>query len=130
MTEDGWFCTGDIGYLDPDGWLFITDRKKDLFKLTGKYVAPQPIENSLTKSPYIDQAVVVGIERKFCSLLYPDFARIQEHLNQKKFQVDLSNLEQDPLVLTTIQQEVINENLPPGSKLKISILTRTLSIAR
>ena len=55
---------------------FITDRKKDLFKLsTGKYVAPQPIENGLTKSPFIDQAVVVGIERKFCiALLYPDFA--------------------------------------------------------
>ena len=65
--------------------------------------------------------VVVGIERKFCSaLLYPDFARIQEHLNQKKFQVDLSNLEQDPLVLTTIQQEVdkVNENLPPWEQIK------------
>ena len=135
MTEDGWFCTGDIGYLDPDGWLFITDRKKDLFKLsTGKYVAPQPIENSLTKSPYIDQAVVVGIERKFCSaLLYPDFARIQEHLNQKKFQVDLSNLEQDPLVLTTIQQEVdkVNENLPPWEQIKkYQFLPEPLSIKR
>ena len=135
MTEDGWFCTGDIGYLDSDGWLFITDRKKDLFKLsTGKYVAPQPIENGITKSPYIDQAVVVGIERKFCSaLLYPDFARIQEHLDQKNIQVDSNNLSEEPLVLTLIQQEVdkVNKNLPPWEQIKkYQFLPQPLSIER
>ena len=135
MTEDGWFCTGDIGYVDSDGWLFITDRKKDLFKLsTGKYVAPQPIENGLTKSPYIDQAIVVGIERKFCSsLLYPDVARIQEHLDQKKIQVDPNNLLQEPLVLALIQQEVdkVNENLPPWEQIKkYQFLPEPLSIER
>ena len=135
MTEDGWFCTGDIGYLDSDGWLFITDRKKDLFKLsTGKYVAPQPIENGITKSPYIDQAVVVGIERKFCSaLLYPDFARIQEHLDQKNIQVDSNNLSEEPLVLTLIQQEVdkVNKNLPPWEQIKkYQLLPQPLSIER
>ena len=135
MTEDGWFCTGDIGYVDTDGWLFITDRKKDLFKLsTGKYVAPQPIENGLTKSPYIDQAIVVGIERKFCSaLLYPDLVRIQEHLHQKKIQVDPNNLLLEPLVLTLIQQEVdkVNENLPPWEQIKkYEFLPEPLSIER
>lgn len=135
MTEDGWFCTGDIGYLDSDGWLFITDRKKDLFKLsTGKYVAPQPIENGITKSPYIDQAVVVGIERKFCSaLLYPDFARIQEHLDQKNIQVDSNNLSEEPLVLALIQQEVdkVNKNLPPWEQIKkYQFLPQPLSIER
>ena len=135
MTEDGWFCTGDIGYLDSDGWLFITDRKKDLFKLsTGKYVAPQPIENGLTKSPFIDQAVVVGIERKFCSaLLYPDFARIQEHLDQKNIQVDSNNLSEEPLVVTIIQQEVdkVNINLPPWEQIKkYQLLPQPLSIER
>jgi long-chain acyl-CoA synthetase len=135
MTEDGWFCTGDIGYVDTDGWLFITDRKKDLFKLsTGKYVAPQPIENGLTKSPYIDQAIVVGIERKFCSaLLYPDLRRIQEHLNQKKIQVDSNNILLEPLVLTLIQQEVdkVNENLPPWEQIKkYEFLPEPLSIER
>ena len=135
MTEDGWFCTGDIGYVDTDGWLFITDRKKDLFKLsTGKYVAPQPIENGLTKSPYIDQAIVVGIERKFCSaLLYPDLGRIQEHLNQKKIQVDSNNILLEPLVLTLIQQEVdkVNENLPPWEQIKkYEFLPEPLSIER
>lgn len=135
MTKDGWFCTGDIGYLDSDGWLFITDRKKDLFKLsTGKYVAPQPIENGLTKSPFIDQAVVVGIERKFCSaLLYPDFARIQEHLDQKNIQVDSNNLSEEPLVVTIIQQEVdkVNINLPPWEQIKkYQLLPQPLSIER
>ena len=135
ITEDGWFCTGDIGYLDSDGWLFITDRKKDLFKLsTGKYVAPQPIENGLTKSPFIDQAVVVGIERKFCSaLLYPDFARIQEHLDQKNIQVDSNNLSEEPLVVTIIQQEVdkVNINLPPWEQIKkYQLLPQPLSIER
>jgi long-chain acyl-CoA synthetase len=66
LTEDGWFKTGDIGYLDKDNYLFITDRKKDLLKTAaGKFVAPQPIENMLKTSPYILNAMVVGDQRKF-----------------------------------------------------------------
>jgi len=73
LTEDGWFHTGDIGEFDEDGYLKITDRKKDLFKLsTGKYVMPQPIENRLGSEPLVDKAVVVGNSQKFCAaLIFP-----------------------------------------------------------
>lgn len=66
LSEDGWFKTGDVGYLDKDNYLFITDRKKDLLKTAaGKFIAPQPIENILKTSPYILNAMVVGDQRKF-----------------------------------------------------------------
>ena len=77
---DGWFKTGDIGNLDADGFLSITDRKKDLIKTSGgKFIAPQPIENSLKHNSLIAEAVVVGEKRKFPSVLIaPNFPALED----------------------------------------------------
>ena len=79
--EDGWFKTGDIGHFDADGFLVITDRKKDLIVTAGgKNVAPQPIENLLKTNPYIQTAVVVGGGRKFISaLIVPNFDKLEAY---------------------------------------------------
>ena len=86
---DGWFKTGDIGNLDSDGYLSITDRKKDLIKTSGgKFIAPQPIENSLKLNPLIGTAVVLGDRRKFPAVLIsPHFPVLEEwaRANQVEF---------------------------------------------
>jgi long-chain acyl-CoA synthetase len=78
LTPDGWFSTGDIGKLDSDGYLIITDRKKELLKTAGgKFVAPAPIENLLKTSRFISNAIVLGDKRKFvAALVVPDFGAI------------------------------------------------------
>lgn len=80
IDEDGWFHTGDIGEFDPPGYLRITDRKKSLFKLsTGKYVAPQPIENRLRAHPVIEEAMVLGSGRRYCAaLVFPDPEKLED----------------------------------------------------
>lgn len=83
--EDGWLKTGDIGHFDEEGFLVITDRKKDiLITAGGKNVAPQPIENQLRANPYIQTAVVVGGGRKFISaLIVPDFEKLEAYARAK-----------------------------------------------
>jgi long-chain acyl-CoA synthetase len=77
---DGWFKTGDIGNLDEDGFLSVTDRKKDLLKTSGgKFIAPQPVENSLKLNAFIGTAVVLGDRRKFASVIIsPAFALLEQ----------------------------------------------------
>ena len=77
--KDGWFHTGDIGVFNENNFLKITDRKKELFKTSGgKYVAPLPIENKLKESPFIEQVMLVGAERKFVSaLIVPSFPNLR-----------------------------------------------------
>lgn len=79
ISPDGWLATGDIGHMDEEGYLYVTDRKKDLFKTAaGKFVAPQPIENMLKASPLILNAVLVGDAHKFiAALIVPNFASVE-----------------------------------------------------
>jgi long-chain acyl-CoA synthetase len=83
--KDEWLLTGDIGVWDENKFLKITDRKKELFKTSGgKYVAPQPIENKLKESPFVEQVMVVGSERKFVgALIVPSFATLKEWMREK-----------------------------------------------
>ena len=122
LSEDGWLRTGDIGYQDEDGFLFITDRKKELLKLsTGKYVAPQPIETALSSTRLIEQAMVVGDGRQFCAallVLNPDAVRA--HCRERGLPAP-----EDPLSGSAIVREevgeavrVINRGLPPWEQLK------------
>jgi len=85
IDAEGWFHTGDIGYLDSDNYLFITDRKKDLIKTAGgKFVAPQPIENALKTSPYITNAMIVGDQRRFVvALIVPNATTVSAKLQDQ-----------------------------------------------
>ncbi len=104
---DGWLHTGDVGVWD-DGNIKITDRKKELFKTSGgKYVAPQPIENKLKESPYIEQVMVIGAEKKFVgALIVPAFAMLKKWAASKSIAFSSNeDLIKNPLV--TAQYQII-----------------------
>jgi long-chain acyl-CoA synthetase len=84
FTEDGWFRTGDAGYMK-DGFLFLTERIKDLFKTSnGKYIAPQAIETKMVVDRYIDQISIIADERKFvAALIVPDYGLVKKYAEEK-----------------------------------------------
>ena len=121
--REGWFHTGDIGVLDPDGFLAVTDRKKELFKTAGgKFIAPQPIENRLKQSPYIQNAVVIGDRRKFAvALLVPNQKTLEQYAAEQGLaHRSPAELYAQPAVRAVLQTEVdaVNQHLAQYERLK------------
>jgi long-chain acyl-CoA synthetase len=133
---EGWFHTGDIGYLDADGYLIITDRKKDLIVTAGgKNIAPQPIENLLKRNPYIANAVVVGGKRKFVSaLIVPEMEKLQAYARSAGIAFgEPKELLRNPAIADFLLAEVdrITPDLAPYEKVKkIALLDREFEVER
>jgi len=131
---DRWFKTGDIGRFDSDGFLFITDRKKDLIKTSaGKYVAPQMIEGLINQSEFVEQAVIVGDKRKYVSaLIVPDFERLRAWAESEGIQTsDKQELVSDRRVVDMIKADVnrLTRELADYEKVKrIALLAEEFTI--
>lgn len=123
IDADGWFHTGDIGIFEDDKYLKITDRKKEIFKLSsGKYVAPQAVENKCKESMFIENVMVVGENEKFASaLLSPDFNHLHFWATKHKIHYrDNEELVRKPEVVQRFQKEinVINKILSETERIK------------
>jgi long-chain acyl-CoA synthetase len=112
LTADGGIRTGDLGKLDEDGYLYITGRVKELYKLeNGKYVAPVPLEEKLQLSPYIAQCVVFGSDRRHnVALIIPDLAAVRAWAESQGTKVDDDALLTEPSVRALLEQEVAKYN--------------------
>jgi long-chain acyl-CoA synthetase len=109
FTHDGWFRTGDIGEIDSDGFLRITDRKKELFKTSGgKYIAPSHIEQMICSSRFVNQAVLIGNERKFAAaLIVPNFEMLDSYAKHKGFKpMTPAEYCSDPRILDLFERQI------------------------
>ncbi len=109
IDSEKWLHTGDIGYIDKDGFLFITDRKKNIIVTSGgKNVAPQPIENLLTTSKYIDQAVVLGDKRKYCTaFIVPNEENLKSYAEKNNISyTDIDDLHRNPAIQELFRKEI------------------------
>ena len=123
IDRNGWFHTGDIGVLVDDKYLKITDRKKEIFKLSGgKYIAPQMIENKLKTSELIEQVMVIGANEKFASaIISPCFPILHDWAGDHKLHYENNEeLIQLPEVVSKLQKEVMKVNKTLGSHEQIS----------
>ena len=123
IDEEGWFHTGDIGHLDDGKFLTITDRKKEIFKLSnGKYVAPQLIENKLKESFFIEQCMIVGENEKFVSaLISPNFSFLHDWCSRHKIHFENNEeLITIPEVIARYQKEIttVNKQLSDYEQIK------------
>ena len=127
VIKDGYFHTGDIGHIDDDGFLKITDRKKEMFKTSGgKYVAPQVIENIVKQSTLIDQVMVVGESQKYpAALIQLNFDAVNEWLGQTDIPLNYTEMVANEKVLNKIKKDIdqANENFAQWEKIKKFKLT-------
>jgi len=134
FTEDGWFKTGDIGEFDSDGFLRITDRKKELFVTSGgKNVAPHPIELAITGKPYIDQACLIGDAKKYLTaLIVPDFPELHRYAKHNGIPAcSDKDLIANDQIKALIQKQVdeVNETLPRYEQIKYyKVLDKPFSV--
>jgi long-chain acyl-CoA synthetase len=109
FTEDGWFKTGDVGYLDAAGYLVITDRKKELLKTSGgKYIAPQPIEQLIKTSRFVSQVVVIGDGRNFpAALIVPDWQQLEGYARYKGYHLGArAEFRRDPRIIDLFERQI------------------------
>jgi long-chain acyl-CoA synthetase len=134
FTSDGWFKTGDIGALDKDGFLRITDRKKELFKTSGgKYISPQPIEQAIKGSRFVNQVVLIGAERKFpAALIVPVWEQLESYCKLKGIEVkSRSELCKHPRIVDLIQRQIdgLTPNLAKYERIKkVALLENEFTI--
>jgi long-chain acyl-CoA synthetase len=134
FTDDGWFKTGDIGSLDQDGFLTITDRKKELLKTSGgKYIAPQPIEQLIKSSRFVNQVVVIGNDRKFAAaLIVPDWEQLEAYAKLKGLDLHTrAEFCSDPRIIDLFERQIAarTEKLAQFEKIKrIALLDEELTV--
>ncbi|HVF42515.1 MAG TPA: long-chain fatty acid--CoA ligase [Pyrinomonadaceae bacterium] len=134
FTADGWFKTGDIGALDREGYLRITDRKKELFKTSGgKYVAPQPIEQRIKRSRFVNQVVLIGNGRKFAAaLIVPDWEMLRSYAQVKGLDCKTpAEFCRHPRVIDLMQRQVdsVTEDLSRYERVKrVALLEKELTV--
>ena len=134
FTEDGWFKTGDVGTLDADGFLRITDRKKELFKTSGgKYISPQPIEQAIKGSRFVNQVVLIGAERKFpAALIVPMWEQLESYCKLKGIEVkSRREMCEHPRIIDLFQRQIekLTPNLARYEKIKkVALLENEFSI--
>lgn len=134
FTDDGWFKTGDIGTLDEDGFLRITDRKKELFKTSGgKYIAPQPLEQLIKGSRFVNQVVLIGNGRKFpAALIVPDWERVESYAQLKGIKTaSRAELCKHPRIIDLFERQVagLMPDLAQYEKVKkVALLENELTI--
>ena len=134
FTDDGWFRTGDIGTLDREGFLRITDRKKELFKTSGgKYIAPQPIEQMIKASRFVNQVVLIGNGRKFpAALIVPDWEQLRSYAELKGIDARTpAELCKHPRILDLFERQVaaLTPDLAQYEKVKrVALLENELTI--